>query len=569
MSKDLFELDSVKKLKGDYEKIKGKHCRDLLSDSSRNEKLVFSNGDIMMDYSHQKINDEILNDLVAVAKEQKVKEKFDELFKGDKVNNTEVRSVLHYALRADRSKSLMVDGKDVIKGVWEVLDRIKEFSNKVRKGEFKGYTGKPLKNFISIGIGGSYLGVDCVYNAIKDAPEYKDKIKGFNLRFIANVCPLDQKRALEGLDLEETLIIIVSKTFTTAETSLNARNCKNIVLDYYKNKGVKLNDEETKKIVAHHFCAVSTALDLTEKFGIDKNNVFGFWDWVGGRYSVWSAVGALPLSLYFSYDVFEEVLKGARKIDEEVINCKDLRKCMPVMFGLVGWYDVQILDLDTRVILPYSQALCKFANHIQQLDMESNGKKVNKYTNKITTYECGPKVFGEPGTNGQHSFYQLIHQGRRCCCEFIGCCRPQYDCHFNGEKVSSHEELMSNFFAQPDALAIGKFTNEDLKDIPDNLKAHKTFTGDRPSLSILMKELTAKTIGELVALYEYRVMTEGFVLNINSFDQWGVQLGKTTANGVRDVFADRDTAKFEEKYKSKFNSSTFGLMKFFIENKKK
>ena len=569
MSKDLFELDSVKKLKTDYEKIKGKHCRDLLNDSSRNEKLVFTNGDIMMDYSHQKINDEILNDLVAVAKEQKVKEKFDELFKGDKVNNTEVRSVLHYALRADRSKSLMVDGKDVIKGVWEVLDRIKEFSNKVRKGEFKGYTGKHLKNFISIGIGGSYLGVDCVYNAIKDAPEYKDKIKGFNLRFIANVCPLDQKRALEGLDLEETLIIIVSKTFTTAETSLNARNCKNIVLDYYKNKGVKLNDAETKKIVAHHFCAVSTALDLTEKFGIDKNNVFGFWDWVGGRYSVWSAVGALPLSLYFSYDVFEEVLKGARKIDEEVINCKDLRKCMPVMFGLVGWYDVQILDLDTRVILPYSQALCKFANHIQQLDMESNGKKVNKYTNKITTYECGPKVFGEPGTNGQHSFYQLIHQGRRCCCEFIGCCRPQYDCHFKGEKVSSHEELMSNFFAQPDALAIGKFTNDDLKDIPDNLKAHKTFTGDRPSLSILMKELTAKTIGELVALYEYRVMTEGFVLNINSFDQWGVQLGKTTANGVRDVFADRDTAKFAEKYKNKFNSSTFGLMKFFIENKKK
>jgi glucose-6-phosphate isomerase len=365
-------------------------------------------------------------------------------------------------------------------------------------------------------------------------------------------------------------VIVVSKTFTTAETMLNSRNMKQWVIEAYKKINPQLTANDIDNIISHHFCAVSSNIPKTEAFGIDKENVFGFWDWVGGRYSVWSAVGALPLSICFSYETFEEFLTGGKAIDDSIRRCDNdnVINNIPIMLGLIGFYNTFIRNINTRAVLPYSQALSKFPSHIQQLDMESNGKKVSKFTNEFLEYECGPVVFGEAGTNGQHSFYQLIHQGRELTCEFIAHCVPQFDCHYEGEKVSSHVELMSNFFAQPDALAYGKYTQDELKDVPQELLKHKTFKGDRTSLSMLFKELNAFTVGELLAIYEHRVACEGFIYGINSFDQWGVELGKKLANNVREVFAKKDFADLENKYKEQYNTATLGLMRFFIDNKK-
>ena len=565
---NLPDLMSVKALEENWKKISSTHLRNLLSDSARNEKLKLTFNDILFDYSHEKLDTETVKLLGELAEEIKLKERFAEMFKGDKINNTENRSVLHRALRMDKSQSLMVDNVDVVKQVHEVLDRIKNFSYKVRSGLFLGFTKKKLKNFISIGIGGSYLGVDFLYNAMKSHPDYEKLCHGFNLRFIANVCPIDFHRAVEDLNVEETLVIVVSKTFTTAETMKNGRNVRNWLIEEYKKKNPTLNQSDIDSIIAHHFCAVSTNLEETDKFGINKENVFGFWSWVGGRYSCWSAVGALPLSLYFSFEVFEQFLKGGKTIDDYVEKCTDVTQNIPMMLGLIGFYNAYICNLNSRAILPYSQALCRFPAHIQQLDMESNGKMVNNKTNQFTTYDCGAIIFGEPGTNGQHSFYQLIHQGRKLACEFIGYCLPQVDAFYAGEPISSHAELMCNFFAQPDALAYGRYTDEDLKDVPENLKNHKTFKGDRCSLSILFKQLDAHAIGELLAIYEHRVATEGFIYSINSFDQWGVELGKKLAIGVRDVFSMKDQKEAIEKAKTTMNSATVDMIKFFLENSK-
>ena len=565
---NLPDLKSVKALEENWKKISSTHLRNLLSDSARNEKLKLTFNDILFDYSHEKLDTETVKLLGELAEEIKLKERFAEMFKGDKINNTENRSVLHRALRMDKSQSLMVDNVDVVKQVHEVLDRIKNFSYKVRSGLFLGFTKKKLKNFISIGIGGSYLGVDFLYNAMKSHPDYEKLCHGFNLRFIANVCPIDFHRAVEDLNVEETLVIVVSKTFTTAETMKNGRNVRNWLIEEYKKKNPTLNQSDIDSIIAHHFCAVSTNLEETDKFGINKENVFGFWSWVGGRYSCWSAVGALPLSLYFSFEVFEQFLKGGKTIDDYVEKCTDVTQNIPMMLGLIGFYNAYICNLNSRAILPYSQALCRFPAHIQQLDMESNGKMVNNKTNQFTTYDCGAIIFGEPGTNGQHSFYQLIHQGRKLACEFIGYCLPQVDAFYAGEPISSHAELMCNFFAQPDALAYGRYTDEDLKDVPENLKNHKTFKGDRCSLSILFKQLDAHAIGELLAIYEHRVATEGFIYSIDSFDQWGVELGKKLAIGVRDVFSMKDQKEAIEKAKTTMNSATVDMIKFFLENSK-
>ena len=565
---NLPDLKSVKALEENWKKISSTHLRNLLSDSARNEKLKLTFNDILFDYSHEKLDTETVKLLGELAEEIKLKERFAEMFKGDKINNTENRSVLHRALRMDKSQSLMVDNVDVVKQVHEVLDRIKNFSYKVRSGLFLGFTKKKLKNFISIGIGGSYLGVDFLYNAMKSHPDYEKLCHGFNLRFIANVCPIDFHRAVEDLNVEETLVIVVSKTFTTAETMKNGRNVRNWLIEEYKKKNPTLNQSDIDSIIAHHFCAVSTNLEETDKFGINKENVFGFWSWVGGRYSCWSAVGALPLSLYFSFEVFEQFLKGGKTIDDYVEKCTDVTQNIPMMLGLIGFYNAYICNLNSRAILPYSQALCRFPAHIQQLDMESNGKMVNNKTNQFTTYDCGAIIFGEPGTNGQHSFYQLIHQGRKLACEFIGYCLPQVDAFYAGEPISSHAELMCNFFAQPDALAYGRYTDEDLKDVPENLKNHKTFKGDRCSLSILFKQLDAHAIGELLAIYEHRVATEGFIYSINSFDQWGVELGKKLAIGVRDIFSMKDQKEAIEKAKTTMNSATVDMIKFFLENSK-
>jgi glucose-6-phosphate isomerase len=552
---------SITKLQEKYSKLSKTHMRQLLSDSTRNELLTIKAQGIYFDYSHEKIDSETLDLLKDLVKERDILGKFDKMFKGEKINTTEGRRVLHTALRLSRDDKLVLDDVDLVKDVYDVLDRVKLYSEDIRNGTKTGFTGKKLKNIISIGIGGSYLGSDFVYNSIRNYPEYEKLSEGFQLRFLANVCPIDFHRATQGLNFEETLVIIISKTFTTAETMLNARNCKQWLLNAYKEKN-SIGESDKSKVISSHFCAVSTNLDETSKFGIDKENVFGFWDWVGGRYSVWSAVGALPLSIVFSYPVFEQFLAGGRYIDNTIKECSDVTKCIPIMFGLIGFYNTFIRNKTTRVILPYSQALCKFANHVQQLDMESNGKKVSVTTNDFLDYDCGPIVFGEPGTNGQHSFYQLIHQGRELSCEFIAHAKPQQDTKYEGESVSNHEELMCNFFAQPDALAFGKFREE--LTVGENLINHMTFKGDRTSFSLILEELNAFAVGQLLSIYEHRVACEGFLYDINSFDQWGVELGKKLATDVRKVLAESESA---ESKLDKFNSSTGNLIRYFLKNK--
>jgi glucose-6-phosphate isomerase len=566
----LYSLPSVQKLISHYNELKSKHMRDLLSDASRNSHLKIQTDTLLFDYSHQKITLETLQHLSSLAAETQLITQFTNMFNGDITNTCERRSVLHTALRLPKTESLIVNGVDVVKSVHEVLEKIKTYSTKIRNGDIKGFSGKRLTKIIAIGIGGSYLGTDFVYNALKSHKKYNTLSEGFELKFIANVCPVDFYNAVKNLNVEETLVIVVSKTFTTAETMLNSRNMKQWVIEAYKKINPQLTANDIDNIISHHFCAVSSNIPKTEAFGIDKENVFGFWDWVGGRYSVWSAVGALPLSICFSYETFEEFLTGGKAIDDSIRRCDNdnVINNIPIMLGLIGFYNTFIRNINTRAVLPYSQALSKFPSHIQQLDMESNGKKVSKFTNEFLEHECGPVVFGEAGTNGQHSFYQLIHQGRELTCEFIAHCTPQFDCHYEGEKVSSHVELMSNFFAQPDALAYGKYTQDELKDVPQELLKHKTFKGDRTSLSMLFTELNAFTVGELLAIYEHRVACEGFIYGINSFDQWGVELGKKLANNVREVFAKKDFEDLENKYKEQYNTATLGLMRFFIDNKK-
>ncbi len=560
----LTQSPTVKKLRQKYDELSSTHLRTLLKDEERNKQLSILFDNILFDYTHQKVDNEAVELLLQLAEERGLKTKFEAMLSGKKINTTEGRRVLHTALRMKKEQSLVLAGVDVIKDVHEILERVKIFSEEVRGEKRTGFTGKKLKTFISIGIGGSYLAGDFVYNSLKTHPECEKLSEGMDLRFLANVCPIDFRRATKGIDFEETLFIVISKTFTTAETMLNSRNCKTWLLENYKERFPYLGEEETRKIISKHFCAVSTNIPETDKFGIEKENVFGFWDWVGGRYSVWSAVGALPLSLVFGHEVFQQFLAGGRAVDESILQTKNLRENIPIMLGLIGFWNTFICGRSTRAILPYSQALCKFPSHIQQLDMESNGKTVSSLTNAPLDYQCGPVVFGEAGTNGQHSFYQLIHQGRTVPCEFIAHAKPQFDLKFQSELVSNHEELMSNFFAQPDALAYGKFTEEELQGIPENLISHKKFLGDKPSLSILFTQLDAYSTGQLLAIYEHRVATEGFLYEVNSFDQWGVELGKMLANGVRKVFYD---SEIQKTLNGQFNSGTENLIKYFIKNK--
>jgi glucose-6-phosphate isomerase len=572
---NLLESKSYNELLKNFNDLKNIHLRELLSNKQRNSDLRIITDSLYFDFSHEKINSQIFENLLNLAEERNLKEKFENMFRGEKINTTEKRRVLHYALRAHKDTKLVIDGKDVVSEVHTVLENIKKFSEEIRSGKKTGHTGEKLENIVCVGIGGSYLAGEFVYNALRNDSNCETKAKNMQLRFLANVCPIDFTRAMQDLDIKKTLVIIISKTFTTAETMLNARNCRNYILqEYEKILGYK-NPEEKKeneaKIISSQFCAVSTNLELTEKFGINSENVFGFWDWVGGRYSVWSAVGALPLSIIFSYENFEKFLEGGRNIDncvKENLQRENLRKNIPIIFGLLGVWNTLICKKTNRAILPYSQALCKFANHIQQLDMESNGKGVSNVTNEFLNYECGPVVFGEPGTNGQHSFYQLIHQGRDLSCEFIAHAKPQVDSKFPGEVVSSHQELLSNFFAQPDALAYGKNEEEvknSEKNIPSDLIKHKVFKGDKTSFSLLLKELNPYTVGELLAIYEHRVACEGFIYDINCFDQWGVELGKVLANDVRKVFSDKNQQN-EENMNTKFNSATVDLMRYFIKN---
>jgi glucose-6-phosphate isomerase len=501
------------------------HLRDLLQDEQRNQTLTASLPGLHLDYSRQCVTTETMQLLFALGRKAELGAKIQAMKDGVHINTTEDRAVGHMALRAPKSAPPMPidDATNAVEQVHQVLDQITAFADKVRNGAHVGATGKALTDVISIGIGGSYLGPEFVFEALRHDKTANTAAKGRRLRFLANVDPVDVHRAMEGLNPETTLVIICSKTFTTAETMLNARTVK----DLFEQAMPDVNKED---LAAQHIVACSANVAGAQAFGILAENVFGFWDWVGGRYSVCSAIGMLPLTLQYGSAVTRAFLDGAHAMDNHFTTAP-MESNMPVLMGLTSIWNSSFLGHSSRALLPYSQALLRFPAHIQQVDMESNGKRV-ALDGTVLPMEAGEINFGEPGTNGQHSFYQLIHQGRTIPCDLIGIATSQtpLDNTSQGEVVTNHQELMSNFFAQADALAYGK-TIEDLKadNVPESLWSHKEFPGNRPSLSLLMKELNAFSLGQLLALYEHRTAVQGFVWGINSFDQWGVELGKSLA----------------------------------------
>lgn len=529
--------------------IKDTHLRDLLQDAKRCAAMTAEHDGVLLDFSRQNATEGTVKLLLELAKEAKLADKLKAMAKGEKINTTENRSVLHIALRADAKSKIVIDGVDQVAEVHKVLKQIKGFSDKVRSGKWKGATGKKLTDVVAIGIGGSYLGPEFVYEALKTDPVAAKAAKGRRLRFLANVDPIDVSRALDGLEPATTLVVVISKTFTTAETMLNAKTLRAWLVK-------KLG----QKAVAKHMVAVSTNLKDVEAFGIDPKNAFGFWDWVGGRYSVCSAVGVVPLALQYGFAVVEKFLAGARSIDQHLLKAP-LEKNLPVLMGLFGVWNSTFLGHHTRALLPYCQALLKLAPHIQQVDMESNGKRV-ALDGQTLTFAAGEIDFGEPGTNGQHSFYQLVHQGRTVPADFIGFKQSQQPVMVKGETVSNHDELMANFFAQPDALAVGKTAGQlRLEGVPEALIPHKEFPGNRPSNVLLLETLNAYTTGQLLALYEHRTAVQGFIWGINSFDQWGVELGKVLAKQVRGQLAATrgKKAKIEG-----FNPATTALLKRYL-----
>ncbi|MFY9940163.1 MAG: glucose-6-phosphate isomerase, partial [Silvibacterium sp.] len=485
---------------------------------------------IYLDYSKHRITDETLKLLLQLAEESGLKARLDAMFSGEKINITEKRAVLHVALRAPKGEKIVVDGEDVVPAVHEVLDRMAAFSERIRSGEWKGHTGKPIKNVINIGIGGSDLGPVMAYEALRHYSR-----RDMTFRFVSNVDGTDFAEATHDLDAEETLFIISSKTFTTLETMTNAHTARDWALK-------KLGDA---KAVAKHFVAVSTNAEEVTKFGIDTANMFGFWDWVGGRYSMDSAIG-LSTMLAVGPDNFKKLLAGFHSIDEH-FRTAPFEKNLPVLMGLLSvWYN-DFFDAQTVAVLPYDQYLKRFPAYLQQLTMESNGKHVT-LSGEHVTYETGPIFWGEPGTNGQHSFYQLIHQGTKLIpCDFIGFAKTL------NPLGNHHDLLMANVFAQTEALAFGK-TAEEVKaeGTPDWLVPHRVFEGNRPTNTILMEELTPEALGKLVALYEHSVFTQGAIWQIDSFDQWGVELGK--------VLAKRIIGELEGPASGKHDSSTNTLI---------
>ncbi len=502
---------SWKALQAHYSEIHSRHLRAMFAeDPKRGERLVVEAAGLYFDYSKHRVTDETIRLLLALADEVGLRGRIDAMFRGDKINVTEKRAVLHVALRAPRGTSIGVDGDDVVPKVHEVLDRMAEFSARIRDGSWKGNTGKRIRNIINVGIGGSDLGPVMAYEALR---HYSDR--NLTMRFVSNVDGTDFAEATRDLDPAETLFIISSKTFTTLETMTNAHTARDWSL-------AALKDD---KAVAKHFVAVSTNAAEVTKFGIDTTNMFGFWDWVGGRYSMDSAIG-LSTMIAVGADNFRAMLSGFHSIDEHFRTAPFARN-LPVLMGLLGvWYN-DFFGAQTVAVLPYEQYLKRFPAYLQQLTMESNGKHVTLEGAPID-YQTGPIYWGEPGTNGQHSFYQLIHQGTKIIpCDFIGFCRAL------NPLGRHHDLLLSNIFAQAEALAFGK-TPEQVKaeGTPDWLVPARVFEGNRPSTVILADELTPEVLGKLVALYEHSVFTQGAIWNIDSFDQWGVELGKVLAQKI-------------------------------------
>jgi len=503
---------SFKALQAHQEKIRELHLRTLFADDpTRGERLTAEAVGIFLDYSKNRVTDETLALLSRLADESCLRERIDAMFRGDKINVTENRAVLHVALRAPHSTSIVVDGKDVVPEVHSVLDAMADFSSRVRTGAWTGHTGKRIRNVVNIGIGGSDLGPVMAYEALK---RYSDRAMTF--RFVSNVDGTDLVEATRDLDPAETLFIVSSKTFTTLETMTNAESARRWLLEGLGGDG---------KAVARHFVAVSTNGRKVSEFGIDTANMFGFWDWVGGRYSMDSAIG-LSTMLAVGPENFRALLEGFRQMDEH-FRTAPFERNLPVLLGLLTVWYTDFFDAETVAVLPYEQYLKRFPAYLQQLTMESNGKHVTREGAEVT-YATGPIYWGEPGTNGQHSFYQLIHQGTRLIpCDFIAFARAlnSLDRH--------HDMLLANVFAQTEALAFGK-TREQVKaeGTPDSLVPHRVFQGNRPSNTILAERLTPETLGKLVALYEHSVFTQGVIWNVDSFDQWGVELGKVLAQRI-------------------------------------
>ena len=507
----LSTLAAWQALKAHYAKVRELHLRKLFADDpNRGERMSVEAVGIYFDYSKHRITDETLRLLLQLAEESGLRTYIDAMFRGEKINVTEKRAVLHVALRAPRGQSIVVDGENVVPQVHAVLDKMADFSNRVRNGEWQGHTGKPIRNVINIGIGGSDLGPVMAYEALRHYSQ-----RDLTFRFVSNIDGTDFAEATHDLDAEETLFIVSSKTFTTLETMTNAHTARDWAL-------ATLEDPAA---VARHFVAVSTNVGEVAKFGIDTANMFEFWDWVGGRYSMDSAIG-LSTMIAIGPQHFRAMLDGFHEMDEH-FRTAPFERNVPVLMGLLGlWYN-NFFGAQTVAVLPYEQYLKRFPAYLQQLTMESNGKHVTLDGTEVAC-QTGPIYWGEPGTNGQHSFYQLIHQGTKLIpCDFIGFLQPLNPLGHH------HDLLLANVFAQAEALAFGKTAQEvQAEGTPPWLVPHRTFEGNRPSNTILLDKLTPAALGKLVALYEQSVFTQGAIWHVDSFDQWGVELGKSLASHI-------------------------------------
>ncbi|MDX8392520.1 MAG: glucose-6-phosphate isomerase [Mariprofundaceae bacterium] len=545
---ELLQSQAWKALQDHYQNMSSVHMRDLFAqDSNRFEHFSQHFNDMLVDFSKNIITDETLSLLMQLARERDVPDWIKRMFNGEKINNTENRAVLHTALRNRSNRPVMVDGADVMPDVNRVLSQMRSFTEAVRSGEWKGSTGKAITDIVNIGIGGSDLGPVMVTEAL--TPFGRDKL---HMHFVSNVDGTHMVETLRHLHRETTLFVIVSKTFTTQETITNARTAR----DWFLTRG------GTKTAVAKHFVAVSTNAKAVSAFGIDTDNMFEFWDWVGGRYSLWSSVG-LSIALYLGMDNFEELLAGAHDMDEH-FRTAPMEKNIPVILAMLGvWYN-NFFDADSHALLPYDQYMHRFPAYFQQGDMESSGKRVTRSGQPID-YSTGPIIWGEPGTNGQHAFYQLIHQGTKLVpCDFLAPIETK------NPVGRHHPMLLSNFFAQTEALMCGKTEAEVRAELEkeglsgDELEAllpHKVFPGNKPTNSILFQKLTPRTLGELISMYEHKTFVQSVIWDVNAYDQWGVELGKQLARKILPELDDYDETKNHD-------ASTNGLMNYYKEHRK-
>ena len=542
---NLTKLPAWSALQNHFEYFKDIHLNDLFLNENRFSDFSIQLNDILLDFSKNRINSDTFRLLLNLAKETNVRSAIDAMFSGEMINTTEKRSVLHIALRNRSNTPVYVDHNDVMPQINEVLQKMKLFTDKVRSGKWKGYSGKSITDVVNIGIGGSDLGPLMVTEALK--PYGGD----LNVHFVSNVDGTHIAETLKCINPETTLFVIASKTFTTQETLTNAHSAK----DWF------LQSEANEDDVAKHFIAISTNANGVESFGIDTQNMFEFWDWVGGRYSLWSSIG-LSIALYIGFEKFEELLSGAHEMDIH-FKTAPFEENIPVILGLLGvWYN-NFFGAESHCILPYDQYMHRFAAYFQQGDMESNGKYINKNGEKVN-YSTGPIVWGEPGTNGQHAFYQLIHQGTKLIpCDFIAPVNTQ------NPIGDHHTKLLSNFFAQTEALMKGKtreqakkeLESEDFSDLElEALLPHKIFEGNKPTNSIFVKKLTPRVLGSLIAMYEHKIYTQSVIWNVNAFDQWGVELGKQLAKVILPELSNKDKVESHD-------SSTNGLIQFYKENR--